>query len=186
MAITRGSFTADDGPKPSSKHFVPPAGQGPQFTGKYSDVVPNAAASQSSADDAAADIYGSPGDATRMSRMTNIAKEAFSSDGVPGSADGSEAFIDGSTASTWKDASGNDGDDMAGFGPNDPNYPQAANVPGAPGFPGNDDDYYPLAEAIQPTKPAIKASKAVTAVSDKSNNPAVAGYPGFPGIDQGY
>jgi hypothetical protein len=151
-------------------------GQGPEFTGNYSDDS-QPSASSSSADDQAAGIYGSPGDGTRMSRMKNVADEALSESpgGLTGSDNANEAFIDGSTVAGWKDASGNDGDVSTGFGPSGPNYPQAASTPGAPGFPGLPDT--PASQGRD-----IKASKAVTAASNVSNDPPVKGFPGFPGL----
>lgn len=124
----------------------------------------------SSADDAAANIYGAPGDATRMSRMKNIASEALSEtpNGISGEDNASPAFIDGSTVGGFKETE----KVRAGGG-----------VPGgSPGFPGIDDDYYPEAEKINPSRGPVSAPKAVTAQSSKSNNPAVQGSPGFPGL----
>jgi hypothetical protein len=159
MAVTTGSFSS--GP---DKHILGSAAKGPSATGDYSDVgSPNAASS--STDDAAADIYGDPGDGTRMNRVTSIVKEALSEtpNGLSGSDNANDAFIDGSTVSSFS----------TGYKAN-PDA-QAAETPGAPGFPGLPD--VPAAQGRD-----IQASKAVTASSSVSNNPAVKGSPGFPGL----
>jgi hypothetical protein len=65
------------------RHITPSQTQGPQATGQnYNSGNPNAP--MSSADTAAAGIYGSSDtpDAVRMDRMANLAREAAQSDGT--------------------------------------------------------------------------------------------------------
>jgi hypothetical protein len=186
MALTKGTWSAGDNSSPPDRNIKGGVGQGPQFTGNYTQNGPVSDVS-SDADTQAADIYGAPGDGTRMSRMTNLADVALQDtegDGSTSSFD--EAFIDGSTVSAFK-STGRFG--AGGFGASGPDEPTVANVPGSPGFPGLPDDVNSQGMDI-PTKTqgAGKGAAGVGRPVQVSNptgagtNPAVSGSPGFPGL----
>jgi hypothetical protein len=109
MVMTRSGSQPDKNIRPGQAHP-------PQGNGQYSQIG-SPDAPMSSASDAAAVIYGSPGDATRMSRMTNIAKEAVQTDGTTASY--ADAFVQGQE-----------------FTPTPMKQTDDALVPDVPGFPG--------------------------------------------------
>jgi hypothetical protein len=185
MALTKGTWSAGDNSSPPDRHIKSgAAGQGPSFTGNYADNAPLDVSSNT--DTQAADIYGSPGDGTRMPRMTNIADVALTDTPGTGDYDSDQAFIDGTTA---KGFASTGRFDSGGFGVSAPDEPTVADVPGSPGFPGLPDDV--TAQGVDiPTKTqgAGKGAAGVGRQVNVSNpsgagsNPAVGGSPGFPGL----
>jgi hypothetical protein len=189
MALTRGTWSAGDNSSPPDRNIKSGVGQGPQFSGNYTQNGPVSDVS-GDADTQAADIYGAPGqpgDGTRMSRMKNIADVALQDTVGDGSASSfDEAFIDGGTTKGFASTGRFQGD---GFGADAPDEPTVADVPGSPGFPGLPDDVNTQGMDI-PTKTqgngkganAVGRTVNVSNPSGAGTFPAVSGSPGFPGL----
>jgi hypothetical protein len=138
VVMTRGG-TPDKNVRPGAAHP-------PQGNGQYSQIG-NPNVPMSSASDQAANIYGSPPDATRMSRMHNIAAEAAADASVTASY--GPAFIEPGQK----------------FTPTPMKQTDDALVPDVPGFPGAGESSSPFGYLGAP--PAAQGKVVPNPVSTK-------------------